>query len=85
MKNKERIEDVTENSFEKYIEELESIVKKIELGQLTLDENLEMYEKGMKLVRMCHQKLAESEYKIEQIKMENEKIKIIPFNTNEEE
>ena len=85
MENKEMIEDVTAKSFEEYIEELESIVQKIELGQLTLDENLELYEKGMKLVRICNQKLEESECKIEQIVKRNGEVKILPFDISADE
>ncbi len=65
--------------FEKSLEELESLVGKLEKGQLTLDESLETFERGMKLVRICNHKLSKAESKIQILMEENGKLKVEEF------
>ena len=64
----ESFEDI---SFESSLEELELLVEKLEKGQLTLDESLRFFERGMKLARVCNQKLSKAERKIEILIEEN--------------
>lgn len=52
-------------SFEKSIQELEEIVSLLEKGDLSLDESLKQFEKGVSLARMCQENLAKAEQKIE--------------------
>ncbi|MDX1583189.1 MAG: exodeoxyribonuclease VII small subunit, partial [Thermoanaerobaculia bacterium] len=56
-----------DQNFEESFKELESIVRRLEGEQLTLDESLALFEKGIHLSRFCHQKLSEVEKKIELI------------------
>lgn len=56
-----------EQNFEESFKELESIVRRLEGEQLTLDDSLALFEKGIHLSRFCHQKLSEVEKKIELI------------------
>jgi len=51
--------------FEAAIAELEAIVKKLEDGELTLEQSLELYERGVRLSRYCHGRLEEAERRIE--------------------
>ena len=51
-------------SFESAIEELESEVKKLEEGNLSLDEALESYEKAIGLVKICNEKLEGADRKV---------------------
>ncbi len=51
-------------SFEKAMAELESTVRALEEGKLTLDESLAAFEKGIKLVNACNSKLTEAEQKV---------------------
>jgi exodeoxyribonuclease VII small subunit len=51
--------------FEAAIAELETIVKKLEEGELTLEESLGLYERGVQLSRFCHARLEEAERRIE--------------------
>ena len=51
-------------SFEKSIVDLESIVMHLEKGELSLDEALKQYEKGIGLARTCQATLAQAEQKI---------------------
>ena len=52
-------------SFEKALSELEEIAKRLEDGELGLDDSIKEFEKGIKLARICHEKLEEAERKIE--------------------
>ncbi|MDR0930171.1 MAG: exodeoxyribonuclease VII small subunit [Clostridiales bacterium] len=58
--------DATKNSvdFEKNIKELEEIANKMENNQLSLDEMLNSFEKGINLARQCTQALDNAEKKI---------------------
>jgi len=52
-------------SFETGLEKLEGIVEKLERGDLSLEKSLELYEEGIRLSRMCHERLQDAEGKIE--------------------
>ena len=51
--------------FEGAIAELETIVKKLEEGDLPLEKSLELYERGVQLSRFCHARLEDAEKRIE--------------------
>ena len=51
--------------FEGAIAELESIVKKLEEGELPLEQSLALYERGVQLSRFCHARLEDAERRIE--------------------
>jgi exodeoxyribonuclease VII small subunit len=51
--------------FEAAIAELETIVKKLEEGDLPLEKSLELYERGVQLSRFCHARLEDAEKRIE--------------------
>ena len=57
--------DSTIKDFEAAIAELETIVKKLEEGDLALETSLELYERGVQLSRFCHARLEEAEKRIE--------------------
>ena len=52
-------------TFEVSLEELEKIVRRLEDGDLPLDESLELFEKGVRLSRECRERLNQAERKIE--------------------
>lgn len=54
-----------EVNFEKALEKLEKIVEELEDGDLSLDNSLKKYEEGVKLARMCQEKLDHARKKIE--------------------
>lgn len=54
-------------SFENSVKELDTIVSKMESGELSLDESLKLFEQGVKLTRACQKTLADAEAKIEQL------------------
>ena len=51
--------------FEAAIAELESVVKKLEEGDLALEQSLALYERGVQLSRFCHARLEDAERRIE--------------------
>ena len=57
--------DVNIKDFEAAIAELELIVKKLEDGDQTLEQSLELYERGVRLSRYCHGRLEEAERRVE--------------------
>ncbi|MCG2728505.1 MAG: exodeoxyribonuclease VII small subunit [Candidatus Methanoperedenaceae archaeon] len=70
-------------SFEESLVELEGIVDKLEKGQLSLDESLVLFEKGIKLVRECNTKLKSARQKVEQLIEENGGLRTEPFEVEE--
>ncbi|MDP2846148.1 MAG: exodeoxyribonuclease VII small subunit, partial [Candidatus Methanoperedens sp.] len=66
-------------SFEESLAELEGIVEKLEKGQLSLDESLMLFEKGIKLVRECNDKLKNAQQKVEQLIEENGELRTEKF------
>ncbi len=54
-----------ELKFEKALERLEKIVEDLESGNMPLEDALKKYEEGVKLCRICTQKLSQAETKIE--------------------
>ena len=54
-----------EKSFEKSLDELEKIVRKLEDGDLPLEESLKLFENGVKLSRECRDRLTAAERRIE--------------------
>lgn len=50
--------------FEQAIAELEEVVAKLEKGELTLDESIEFFQKGVELSKYCSKRLDEAERKI---------------------
>lgn len=51
--------------FEQSLAELEAIVDKLEQGDLTLDESLQHFERGVQLTRTCQAALKDAEQKVE--------------------
>ncbi len=56
---------MTKPVFESSLHRLEQIVKKLEAGDLALDEALKLFEEGIGLSRQCQKQLEEAENKVE--------------------
>lgn len=54
-----------EKTFEASLAELEKIVAQLEGGDLPLEESLKLFETGVKLSRVCRERLSEAERRIE--------------------
>jgi exodeoxyribonuclease VII small subunit len=59
--------DVVALPFERAIEELESIVKRLEEGKVPLEESVAIYERGEALKRRCEELLRLAEARVEKI------------------
>lgn len=64
-----------ELSFEEALEQLESTVSSLEEGDVPLEKALHMYQEGMKLSSLCHDKLKKVEKQMDVIIEENGEIK----------
>jgi exodeoxyribonuclease VII small subunit len=64
--------DPSDKKFESALEELEQVVEQLESGELSLEDSLSAFEKGVGLVRFCNQKLNEVEKKIEMLVKDKE-------------
>ena len=51
-------------SFEKALEELESLVARMEDGKLPLEESLAAYQRGAELIKFCESKLTDAQARI---------------------
>ena len=63
-----------ENSFEKNLHKLELIVEKLESGEIGLEESVKLYEEGMKIKKICDNKLKDIEMQIKKIMIEDNKV-----------
>ena len=68
-------------SFEENLEELESIVKELESGNVNLDDAINKYSEAMKLVKACEEKIKNAEDMVAKIVEENGELK--DFEVNE--
>jgi exodeoxyribonuclease VII small subunit len=59
--------DIATMSFEDALSELEQIVRRLEAGQVRLDEAISCYERGAQLKRHCEQKLNEAQQRVDRI------------------
>ena len=59
--------DVRKLSFERAIEELETIVKRLEDGKVPLEESVAIYERGEALKRRCEELLRQAEARVDKI------------------
>ena len=63
--------DVPQLAFEKALAELESIVQKLERGDVALEESVAIYERGEALKRRCEELLRQAEAKVEKITLDS--------------
>lgn len=73
-------------SFEEALKQLESIVEKLEKGEIPLEESLKLFEEGIHLIRLCQEKLEGVEKRIEKLVEGKEgSISLEPFELKDEE
>ena len=68
--------------FEKTFTELENLVNQMEKGDLSLEESLQCFEKGMSLTKDCQQALSEAEQKVKILLKKNKKSSLEIFESN---
>lgn len=61
------------------MEELEKLVEQMEQGDISLEESLKAFERGIKLTRTCQQALQEAEQKVQILLEKNGQQSLEPF------
>jgi exodeoxyribonuclease VII small subunit len=69
-------------NFEKTLAELEQLVAKMEKGDLSLEESLKYFERGILLTKACQQALSEAEQKVSILLNKDGKSELKPFDQN---
>ena len=69
-------------NFEKTFTELEDLVKKMEGGDLSLEESLKYFERGMLLTKNCQQALNKAEQKVRILLEKNNKNNLESFGSD---
>ncbi|MBX9970223.1 exodeoxyribonuclease VII small subunit [Priestia aryabhattai] len=72
-----------EYTFEEAMEQLETIVNKLEEGDVPLEEAIQQFQEGMTLSKFCHDRLQHIEKQMETILHEDGTLE--PFSVQEEE
>lgn len=62
-------EDIKNLSFEEALQELETIIKKMENGEVKLSDSVSLYERGIALKNHCEEVLKSAKLKIEKIQL----------------
>jgi exodeoxyribonuclease VII small subunit len=78
-----RSKNMAKDKFEEALGRLEDIVKKMEAGDMTLEESLKAFEEGIKLARLCSRRLDEAERRVEILLKQEEEPVVKPFQVEE--
>ncbi|MCB1868130.1 MAG: exodeoxyribonuclease VII small subunit [Gammaproteobacteria bacterium] len=70
-------------SFEQALSELEALVESLEHGEMTLEESLKSFERGVELTRACQQSLKAAEQKVRILAQKNNEAELESFDGNE--
>lgn len=71
---------MAKDKFEENLSRLEEIVRKMESGDLSLEDSLKAFEEGIKLSRLCAKKLDESERRVEVLLKQEGELTTGPFS-----
>ena len=68
-----------QDTFEKNLKQLEDVVARLEQGDLPLDEAMKLFQEGMRLSKLCSQRLSTVEQEIKKLVAEGDKLKLETF------
>jgi exodeoxyribonuclease VII small subunit len=71
-------------NFEKSLIELEALVERMEKGDLTLEDALKHFERGVQLTRSCQSALQLAEQRVEKLMTENGEATLVAFKSESE-
>ncbi len=74
------VKAMAKEKFEDSLEKLEDIVKKMEAGDLPLEEALKSFEEGIKLIRSCQAKLDEAQRRVEILLGKEDSLQVKQWN-----
>jgi len=72
-----------ETTFEKRIEQLETVVKKLESSDLPLEEALKLFEQGIDLSAKCRTELEAAETRVEILLKKGQTVEAVPLDSQE--
>ena len=73
-------------TYEQQLQQLETLIKQLENGDLSLDQALAAYEQGINLIRACQQQLEQAEQRIQLLAHgANGEETLIPFTDPEDD
>ncbi|MGI9282878.1 MAG: exodeoxyribonuclease VII small subunit [Endozoicomonas sp.] len=72
-------------AFEQSLTELDALVQQMESGDMSLEESLKAFEKGVKLTRECQKALTEAEQRVQQLLENQGQLETRPFDQTEGE
>jgi exodeoxyribonuclease VII small subunit len=67
--------------FEQSLAELESLVERMESGEMSLEDSLKAFEQGIKYTRDCQNALTKAEQKVQLLLQKNGQMEAQPFNS----
>ena len=71
-----------QDTFEKNLKQLEDVVARLEQGDLPLDEAMKLFQEGMRLSKLCSQRLSTVEQEIKKLVAEGDKLKLETFESD---
>ena len=77
-------DEKTPLSFEDALSELESLVDTLEKGELSLEESLKSFERGVELTRTCQEALKDAEQKVRTLSSPDENAELEPYSRDDE-
>ncbi len=72
--------ETTDFDFERSLKELEELVSKMEQGELSLEDSLKSFERGIELTRACQKALKDAEQKVEILTNKGGDVHAVPFD-----
>lgn len=84
----EKKSELDKPSFESSLEQLQAAVKKLESGELSLEQSLQQFEEGVRLTRMCQEYLSTAEQRVDILMKANAtgaldgRVELQPFSTH---
>lgn len=76
---------MAKDKFEEALQKLEDIVRKMEAGDMSLEESLKAFEEGIRLARFCSKKLDEAERRVDILLKQDEDVAIRSFPDEDDE
>jgi exodeoxyribonuclease VII small subunit len=70
-------------SFEDALSELEALVDTLEKGDLSLEDSLKSFERGVTLTRSCQEALSQAEQKVHMLESLDDDADLLPFDQDE--
>ena len=70
-------------NLEASLAEVTGLIEKMEHGELTLEQSLDQFERGIKLIKHCQKILQEAEQKVQILMQQNNKEELKPYDDSE--